>query len=431
VLQLSLKLPPVQKAVWHFWFQLCKSPVKQLKKQIMKQIVRIAAGVLFSITSLCAQTSNNTLVVFSEGGERFYLILNGLRQNDAAATNVKAVGLNQSVYKAKVIFEQKGIPDADKTMYMTWEGMDASNMEFVCSIKKDKKGKYKWSFVSTAPISASSPYASLPPSYPGGSATASNSINTNNNTQVTNANTGTTTNTTANTNGTIGMNTSMGVNDNTSNTNTTVTTTTTTTQGSNTDNVNVGMNMNGLGINMNVNISDPTLMENSQTSSTSTTTTTSYTTSSTTTSSTGNPTTTTSYTTSSTSTSTGNPNTMTTTTNYPDNSHSSMNSTANTSTGCGWAMNNSDFASAKKSIAAKSFEDSKLTVAKQILNSNCLNTSQVKEIMDQFTFEQTKLDWAKYAYTKTTDRNNYFKINDGFTFEASIDDLNDYISKQK
>lgn len=389
----------------------------------MKKIVLLAAGILLSVTSLCAQT-NNTLVVFSEGGERFYLILNGLRQNDGAATNVKAVALNQSVYKAKVIFEQKGIPDADKTMYMTWEGMDASNMEFVYSIKKDKKGKYKWSFVSTAPISASSPYASLQPSYPGGSTAAANTAGTNNNIQATSTNTNTTVNSSANTNNTAGTNTSVGVNNNTSNTNTTVTTTTTTTHGTN-DNVNVGMNMNGMGVNMNINISDPLMTGNSQTTTSTTTTTTSGTS----TSSTGNPTTAT-YSATSISTGTGNPNTVAITTNYSDNSYSSMNS--NTAAGtCGWAMNSSDFASAKKSIAAKSFEESKLTVAKQILNSNCLNTAQVKEIMDQFTFEETKLDWAKYAYTKTTDRNNYFKINDGFTFEASIDELNDYISKIK
>jgi hypothetical protein len=393
----------------------------------------MAAGLLFTVTSLCAQT-NNTIVVFSESGDRFYLILNGLRQNDAAATNVKSVALNQAAYKAKVIFEQKGIPDADKSLYMSWEGLPAENTEFVYSIKKDKKGKYKWSFVSSAPISANSPYASIAPSYPGGSAnTATTTSNTNNNTQVaTNANTGTTMNTSANTSGTIGMNTSMGVNDNTSNTNTTVTTTTTTTQGTNNTNGTVGMNMNGLGINMNISISDPLLNENSQTTTSSSTTTTSYTTSSTTTSSTGNPTTTTTYTASSTSSGTGNPATLATTTNYSDNSQSNINNSVNTSSsGCSWAMSPSDFESAKKSIAAKSFEDSKLTIAKQVLNSNCLNASQVREIMDQFTFEQNKLDWAKFAYGKTVDRNNYFKINDGFTFEASIDDLNEYISKQK
>ncbi|MCD6066790.1 MAG: hypothetical protein K0S33_1616 [Bacteroidetes bacterium] len=401
----------------------------------MKKIVLIAVGVILSLASVSAQT-NNTLVVFSEGGERFYLILNGLRQNEVAATNVKAVALNQSVYKAKVIFEQKGLPDADKTMYMTWEGMDASNMEFVCSIKKDKKGKYKWSFVSTAPISASSPYASLQPSTPGvtGNASSTPVSNTGNTQAGTNTSANTNVNTSTNSNNTIGMNTSVGVNDNTSNTS--VTTTTTTTQGA--GGLNMGVNMNGTGININMNVSDPLLTGTGQTTTTTTSSTTTYTASSTTVSS--SPSTTTTYSSSSTTVNTNNPAiltstvtaipTTTTTTAYSDNSSSTTNASV-ASSGCGYEMSGSDFASAKKSIVSKSFEDSKLTIAKQILNSNCMNTSQVKEIMDQFSFEQTKLDWAKFAYKKTTDRNNYFKINDGFTFEASIDELNDYISKVK
>jgi hypothetical protein len=100
---------------------------------------------------------------------------------------------------------------------------------------------------------------------------------------------------------------------------------------------------------------------------------------------------------------------------------------APTGNGCAWPMSSSDFASAKQSVTSKSFEDSKLTVAKQILSSNCMSSAQVKEIMMLFSFEQTKLDWAKFAYGKTTDPNNYFKLNDGFTFETSIDELNEYI----
>lgn len=93
-----------------------------------------------------------------------------------------------------------------------------------------------------------------------------------------------------------------------------------------------------------------------------------------------------------------------------------------------YPMNSTDFAKAKESVKSKSFEDSKLTVAKQILNTNCLSSLQVKEIMQQFTYEETKLDWAKFAWGKTTDRSNYFQLNDVFQHESSITELNNYIS---
>jgi hypothetical protein len=82
----------------------------------------------------------------------------------------------------------------------------------------------------------------------------------------------------------------------------------------------------------------------------------------------------------------------------------------------------------KKSVGSKTFEDSKLTVSKQVINNNCLLADQVREIMMLFTFEDSKLDFAKYAYGRTYDLGNYYKVNDAFTFESSIDDLNSYIN---
>jgi len=80
------------------------------------------------------------------------------------------------------------------------------------------------------------------------------------------------------------------------------------------------------------------------------------------------------------------------------------------------------------SLASKTFEDSKLTLAKQVINSNCLLSVQVKEVMQIFTYEESKLDFAKYAYGRTYDIGNYYKVNDSFTFESSIDELNSYIN---
>ena len=52
---------------------------------------------------------------------------------------------------------------------------------------------------------------------------------------------------------------------------------------------------------------------------------------------------------------------------------------------------------------------------------------QVKGIMGVFGFEDTKLDFAKYAYERTYDIGNYYKVNDAFSFETSVEELNEYI----
>lgn len=95
--------------------------------------------------------------------------------------------------------------------------------------------------------------------------------------------------------------------------------------------------------------------------------------------------------------------------------------------GCQNPMDPTQFSEAKKSIASKSFSDTKMQLAKQITRSNCLLTSQVSELMGLFSFESQKLEFAKFAYEFTYDKGNYYKVNDVFGFESSIRDLEEYL----
>lgn len=95
--------------------------------------------------------------------------------------------------------------------------------------------------------------------------------------------------------------------------------------------------------------------------------------------------------------------------------------------GCPWPMSSNDFENAKKSISNRSFEDSKLTLARQITSNNCLTCDQIVEIMNLFSFEDSKLEFAKFAYDYVYDISNYYKINDAFTFEMTIEELDEYL----
>lgn len=95
--------------------------------------------------------------------------------------------------------------------------------------------------------------------------------------------------------------------------------------------------------------------------------------------------------------------------------------------GCGWPMTDAEFADVKKSLESKGFEETKMTMAKQVGSNRCFTVDQVKGMMGIFSFEDSKLDFAKYAYERTYDIDNYFKVNDAFSFESSIDELNEYI----
>ena len=94
---------------------------------------------------------------------------------------------------------------------------------------------------------------------------------------------------------------------------------------------------------------------------------------------------------------------------------------------CPSAMDGSSFKTAKQTVAKESFEDKKLAAAKAMLTSNCVSTDEVMQLCRLFGFEQSKLDFAKFAYAKTSDRKNYSKVASVLTFDASKKSLTDFI----
>jgi hypothetical protein len=122
--------------------------------------------------------------------------------------------------------------------------------------------------------------------------------------------------------------------------------------------------------------------------------------------------------------------TTTTTTSSSSSQHSSSQSNHSNNDGnCnGWPMKAGDFAAAKKTVSETAFEESKLSTAKSIASSNCLSSDQVVALCNLFSFEESKLSFAKYAYKYTTDQKNYFKVNNVFSFDSNKDELNKFIS---
>ncbi|MCF6349629.1 MAG: DUF4476 domain-containing protein [Flavobacteriaceae bacterium] len=83
-----------------------------------------------------------------------------------------------------------------------------------------------------------------------------------------------------------------------------------------------------------------------------------------------------------------------------------------------------------KSIKEESFEDDKLAVAKMgLANKNkCFTTRTIKRILLLFSFEETKLVFLKYAYSFTSDKNNYYTLTSSLTFSSSKKELTTFIN---
>ena len=307
--------------------------------------------ILISFLSIGAFAQTNNLIFFNQSGYPFYVIMNGLRMNEAPLTNLRLTEITPSNYKVKVVFEDINLGEVDKTIFLE------PDYEVSMEVKQNKKGAWVLRMISAVPINQA------PPAPRGQTVIVygSPAVGTTSSTTVVEE-------TTVTTNG-LGSSTTVVESG---------------------DNLDVNMNVGGIGVDMNVNVG-------------------------------GNV-----------STSTGMGSTTTTTTTTTTTGYAEPMPTGGTVVMEGdpcYPMNPNDFQGAKSSIASKSFSDSKMTMAKQITKTNCMLAHQVKEIMEVFDFESDRLEYAKFAYPYCADQNNYYKVNDAFEFESSIDDLSESIGQ--
>lgn len=99
----------------------------------------------------------------------------------------------------------------------------------------------------------------------------------------------------------------------------------------------------------------------------------------------------------------------------------------NMSCGHSYMMNPDVFNQLKLMVSNEPFDNNKLKIAKQAISANGVSSAQVRELIGFITFESNKLELAKFAYGKVFDKENYFMVNDGFTFSSSVNALADYI----
>ena len=123
----------------------------------------------------------------------------------------------------------------------------------------------------------------------------------------------------------------------------------------------------------------------------------------------------------------------TTTTTTSSSSGANHGNYAEPTRGCGGTscMNSGNFNAALATIKKQSFEDTKLKTAKQVITANCLNVNQVMQIANLFSFEDNKLEFAKFAYDYCIEPQNYFKLNGIFSFSTNVDELSDYVQSRQ
>ena len=65
-----------------------------------------------------------------------------------------------------------------------------------------------------------------------------------------------------------------------------------------------------------------------------------------------------------------------------------------------------------------------------MIDRNQFLSDQVKHMMQLFSFENARLDLAKYAYGNTSDQRNYFVVYDALSYSSSKEQLAQYLKHE-
>lgn len=440
-------------------------------------------GVLFLSLSFFAQSN---LTVFNNGGQKFYLIMNGIKQNSVAQTNVVVSNIKDGGYSVKLIFEDGKTKDIDKNFFLDSPQDITTRVIF-------KKGVGKLQLVSMVPTTGTVAAGSV--SYrPDNNAVFSDAVTTTTTTTTQTVSTETSTvggNTTnGNGNGSVGIQfnaaTPTPTPTPTTTPNTNINTNTTVTPANNgngnvnisvTDpvngeniNMNVNMNMNGTdvnpnaqNVNMNMNVTGNGTQQNTSNTrpgantNVNVGTTTNSSTQQTTTNGTnvnvnvsgngvnpsvnatvpgattnvtvnGGTVTQNSSNTIITTTTTTTTNASTTTTNGTSNTNATT--TGGTSNGrmvCAKTL--TDVGTLKTELNGYSFEDDRVGALKISLKNKCLYAADAVQLMDLFTFDANQLEVAKFLSDHLLDYDNASSLAAKFSFDSSKMEYMEYVGR--
>ena len=86
---------------------------------------------------------------------------------------------------------------------------------------------------------------------------------------------------------------------------------------------------------------------------------------------------------------------------------------------CVASINEDKFENIKAKIEEEMMDKSKLKIAKELVNSECLKSSQVANIMELMNMDKYKVEFAKFAFGRTIDKENFARVKETLSFSTS------------
>ncbi len=97
----------------------------------------------------------------------------------------------------------------------------------------------------------------------------------------------------------------------------------------------------------------------------------------------------------------------------------------------GGAVTPEEFRQAKTTIQSKDFDSGKLEAAKQYFQDRAMSVAQAAEVMRLFIYDDNRLDFAKFALSRTTDKENAGRLQKELTLDANKSAFTKILDGQK
>lgn len=82
-------------------------------------------------------------------------------------------------------------------------------------------------------------------------------------------------------------------------------------------------------------------------------------------------------------------------------------------------------------MKSRSFESTKLTIAREAVRNVSIVAEDLKFILEQFDYESTRVEFAKFAYDYVCDQEHFYYVYDAFEFDSSVRELEEYASRRR
>ena len=89
-----------------------------------------------------------------------------------------------------------------------------------------------------------------------------------------------------------------------------------------------------------------------------------------------------------------------------------------------------DFQRIKNIVSQQNFDNDRVNVALQAIHGRMVTAEQIAELAELITFESSRLEFLKSAYSDCFDKQNYYLTYRTLTFSSSKDELTRFIQRQ-